>query len=41
MKKEYVFYFYLSWIKEKVVATVDNGKMRKGFFKTRMEGAYL
>ena len=32
MKKEYPFYLYISWKKEKVVVIADNSKMRKDFF---------
>lgn len=32
MLKEYLFYLYVSWKKEKGVVIVDNSKMRKDFF---------
>ena len=43
MEKEYLFYLYISWEKEKVVVISHNSKMSKDLKKkkTRMENAHL
>ena len=38
MEKEYLFYLYISWKKEKVVVISHNNKMSKDFKKKNQNG---